>query len=500
VAKLDSGRIVVRRKRVYGESSHGGSWKIAYADFMTAMMAFFLVMWLLMLVPTRDLKIIAEYFRMPLMTAISGGPNIDTSESVIPGGQPSIVPNTFPLPAPHRSDGNEDEEDANRLENLQRELENLIEHNPVLQQFRPQLLLDMTPDGLRIQILDQQNRPMFNTGSAIVQTYMRDILRELAPALSSLPNPITVSGHTDAMRYAAGDRQYSNWELSADRANAARRELVAGGLVENKIKRILGLADTVNLVKENPFAAVNRRISILVLNRRAERRIDEQNAAGQDEAELPDQSGAPLLPGAAHEAPTQPAADPAHPADTAPEAASGSAPGAGPDAASGNGSGAAPGNGPGAASGNGPGTASRAVSGSAAAAVSGAASGAASGMVSGAAPTGTSGAAAGVPSEATPGGAASGAAPGGTAGRAPGTGPGAAPGGASGASAGRAPGTGAAAGSGTPSEAAPRSPAGAGVPPAAASRSPSAPAAGAAGNAGAVRGPVSARDARTNHG
>ncbi len=464
MAKLDSGRIVVRRKRVYGESSHGGSWKIAYADFMTAMMAFFLVMWLLMLVPTRDLKIIAEYFRMPLMTAISGGPNIDTSESVIPGGQPSIVPNTFPLPAPHRSDGNEDEEDANRLENLQRELENLIEHNPVLQQFRPQLLLDMTPDGLRIQILDQQNRPMFNTGSAIVQTYMRDILRELAPALSSLPNPITVSGHTDAMRYAAGDRQYSNWELSADRANAARRELVAGGLVENKIKRILGLADTVNLVKENPFAAVNRRISILVLNRRAERRIDEQNAAGQDEAELPDQSGAPLLPGAAHEAPTQPAADPAHPADTAPEAASGSAPGAGPDAASGNGSGAASGNGPGAASGNGPETASRAVSGSAAAAVSG---------------------------------PASGPAPDGTAGSPAGTGPGTAPGGASGASAGRAPGTGAAAGSGTPSEAAPRPPARAGVPPAAA---PQPPAGGAAGNAGAVRGPVSARGARTNHG
>lgn len=323
MAKLDSGRIVVRRKRVYGESSHGGSWKIAYADFMTAMMAFFLVMWLLMLVPTRDLKIIAEYFRMPLMTAISGGPNIDTSESVIPGGQPSIVPNTFPLPASHQSDGDEDQEDAMRLENLQRELENLIEHNPVLQQFRPQLLLDMTPDGLRIQILDQQNRPMFATGSAIVQTYMRDILRELAPAVSRLPNSITVSGHTDAMRYAAGDRQYSNWELSADRANAARRELVAGGLVENKIKRILGLADTVNLIKENPFAAVNRRISILVLNRQAERRIDEQNAAGRDATQLRERLGTPFEPDAPM---ADPGADPAAPADAAPQAPTDSAP------------------------------------------------------------------------------------------------------------------------------------------------------------------------------
>ena len=211
MAKIDTGRVVVRRKRVYGETSHGGSWKIAYADFMTAMMAFFLVMWLLMLVPTRDLKIIAEYFRTPLMTAIAGGPNIDTSESVIPDGQPSIVPNVYPLPAPHRGDSAEDQLDAARLENLQDELENLIEHNPVLQQFRPQLLLDMTPDGLRIQILDQQARPMFAIGSAIMQSDMRNILRELAPMLSGLPNSITVSGHTDAMRYASGDRHYSNW-------------------------------------------------------------------------------------------------------------------------------------------------------------------------------------------------------------------------------------------------------------------------------------------------
>uniref|UniRef100_UPI00333EE3CB flagellar motor protein MotB n=1 Tax=Castellaniella defragrans TaxID=75697 RepID=UPI00333EE3CB len=298
MAKHDAGRIVVRRKRMYGESGHGGSWKIAYADFMTAMMAFFLVMWLLMLVPAQDLKVIAEYFRMPLMTAISGGPNLDTSKSVIPGGEPSIIPNTFSLPVPDDGDGSgaEDREDAVRLESLQHELENLIEHNPILQQYRPHLLLDMTPDGLRVQILDQRNRPMFAVGSAVMQSDMRDILRELAPALNSLPNSMTVSGHTDAMRYAAGDRQYSNWELSADRANAARRELVAGGLVENKIKRILGLADTVNLIKDKPHADINRRISILVLNRRTEQQIDEQNAAGQDSARFVEQLGGMFLP------------------------------------------------------------------------------------------------------------------------------------------------------------------------------------------------------------
>ncbi len=285
MAKNETGRVVVRRKRAYGEGHHGGSWKIAYADFMTAMMAFFLVMWLLLLVPKEDLQSIAEYFRQPLATAITGGPKLDNTNSVIPGGDPSPIPNQFPSPPSHPSlDQNStdigDIEDQENLENLKLELENLIEHNPVLKQFRPQLLLDMTPDGLRIQILDQENRPMFNLGSAVVQSYMRDILRELAPLINELPNSITVSGHTDATQYASGDRNYSNWELSADRANAARRELVAGGLTENKIKQILGLADTVNLVPDNPLAEVNRRISILVLNRRAERRIDAQNAAG----------------------------------------------------------------------------------------------------------------------------------------------------------------------------------------------------------------------------
>ncbi|WP_323017867.1 flagellar motor protein MotB [Castellaniella sp.] len=283
MAKQDTGRVVVRRKRAYGEGHHGGSWKIAYADFMTAMMAFFLVMWLLLLVPKTELEGIAEYFRMPLITAVTGGPKVDNSRSVIPGGEPSIIPN--PNPAPPQSPSMDQQEqqdqlDQESLENLKQQLENLIENNPVLKQFRPQLLLDMTPDGLRIQILDQQNRPMFATGSARVQPYMRDILRELALPISQLPNSITISGHTDATQYASGDRSYSNWELSADRANSARRELVAGGLIEKKVKRILGLGDTVNLIQDDPMAAVNRRISVLVLNRRAERRIDLQNAAG----------------------------------------------------------------------------------------------------------------------------------------------------------------------------------------------------------------------------
>jgi chemotaxis protein MotB len=281
-------RIVVRRKGGHKKETPHGSWKIAYADFMTAMMAFFLVLWLVSLIPKKDLAEMAEYFRMPLMTAVTGGQRNDTGSSVIPGGSPSVIPNPNPVQSrgDDRSEG--DIRDEERLGNLKAELEQLIETDPVLQQFRPQLLLDMTPDGLRIQIIDRDNRPMFAVGSAQVQPYMRNILRELGIKLNDLPNSITVSGHTDSMPYASGEREYSNWELSADRANAARRELIAGGMQERKIKQVLGLAASVSLVKDDPAAAVNRRISLLVLNRRAERRIDEQNDAARQETELDD--------------------------------------------------------------------------------------------------------------------------------------------------------------------------------------------------------------------
>lgn len=282
----DTDRIVIRRKRQPAPQAHGGAWKIAYADYMTAMMAFFLVMWLLSLVPRDDLTGIAEYFRMPLMTAIKGGPNIDSGRSVIPGASPSPIPSKHPITQPpsDSSRGDELRRDSERLESLKFELEDLINTNPVLQEFRPQLLIDMTPDGLRIQIVDRQNRPMFATGRAEVQPYMRDVLRELGPTFNKLPNSITVAGHTDALQYASGERLYSNWELSADRANAARQEMVAGGMQENKIKRVLGLSSTVPLIKEDVNAAVNRRISIVVLNREAEERIDAQNASGSSDA------------------------------------------------------------------------------------------------------------------------------------------------------------------------------------------------------------------------
>jgi len=270
-------RVVIRRKKLHHQEAHGGSWKIAYADFMTAMMAFFLVMWLLSLIPVHELTLVAEYFRKPLVEAIrSQNENKPLgTDAVIPGGAPSVIPNFQLTPRSPTESG--DIRDIERLEDLKDQLEQLIEHDPIMSEYRPQMLLDMTPDGLRVQILDRENKPMFATGSARLEREMRIILRQLGPVLNGMPNSIAITGHTDARQYATGEREYSNWELSADRANAARRELVAGGMDENKVRRVQGLSSTVNIV-DDPYADANRRISILVINARAERRMNEQDA------------------------------------------------------------------------------------------------------------------------------------------------------------------------------------------------------------------------------
>jgi chemotaxis protein MotB len=231
----------------------------------------------LSLIPKEGLGTIAEYFKRPLIEAVTGGTGMSEDKSLIPGKPPSLIPNINPAPSrptPLEDNRESDERDTRRLEDLRGELEELINTDPVLRQFRPQMILDMTSEGLRIQIVDQQNRPMFQTGSAVVQPYMRNILRELGPLFNKLPNSLTISGHTDATQYARGERAYSNWELSADRANAARQELIAGGMDESKVKRILGLSSTISLVQDDPYAAVNRRISLVVLNARTERRMD----------------------------------------------------------------------------------------------------------------------------------------------------------------------------------------------------------------------------------
>ena len=276
--------IVVKRVKKHAGGHHGGAWKIAYADFVTAMMAFFLLMWLLSSTPIDDLKGISEYFQTPLKVALLGGSGSGDRASLIKGGgnDPTRIEGQV-----KRGEIREQKKaiDLNaaqaelarkeklRLRNLQERIARAIESNPALNPFRKQILLDLTAEGLRIQIVDEHNRPMFASGSARLQPYTREILREISKVLNDVPNRISISGHTDAQPYSGGDKGYSNWELSADRANAARRELIGGGLQDDRMLRVVGLSSAVQFDPDNPLNPINRRISIIVMNKKTEEAV-----------------------------------------------------------------------------------------------------------------------------------------------------------------------------------------------------------------------------------
>ncbi len=278
--------IIVKRIKKTRGGSHAGAWKIAYADFVTAMMAFFLLMWLLGSASQGDLKGIADYFNTPLKLALAGGSGSGDSSSVIQGGGKDLTRKegqvrkaedpSLPTPRSLRAtqtrglEAELERRELTRLLALKGDIEKLIESRPMLRQFKNQLLLDITTEGLRIQIVDEQNRPMFALASAELQPYTKDILNEIAPVLNDVPNKVSLSGHTDAKPYASGERKYSNWELSADRANASRRALIAGGMEESKIVRVVGLSSVVPFDRENPLNPINRRISIIVMNKKTE--------------------------------------------------------------------------------------------------------------------------------------------------------------------------------------------------------------------------------------
>ncbi|CAO96507.1 flagellar motor protein MotB [Erwinia tasmaniensis] len=281
--------VLVKRKKANKHSGSHGSWKIAYADFMTAMMAFFLVMWLISISSPQQLVQIADYFKTPLKVAITGGQRSSDSSSPIPGGGQDPTEKIGEVRKGFDMNVQKRKLDEVRLNRLRENLDQLIEADPKLRALRPHLIINMVEEGLRIQIIDSQNRPMFKTGSAEVESYMRDILRAIAPILNQIPNRISMAGHTDDFPYAGGERGYSNWELSADRANASRRELVAGGLSSGKMLRVVGMSDTMKLKNRGANDAVNRRISLLVLNHDAEEQIERENAES-DAVDIKDSS------------------------------------------------------------------------------------------------------------------------------------------------------------------------------------------------------------------
>lgn len=280
--------IIIKRIKKSGGGHHGGAWKIAYADFVTAMMAFFLLMWLLGSTTKGDLQGIADFFSTPLKVAMAGGSGSGDSSSVIKGGGKDMTridgqqkkgedltpAKNFNLKA---AEAELERQEVNRLKALKERIEKAIDTIPGLQQFKNQLLIDITTEGLRIQIVDEKNRPMFALARAELQPYTKVILHEIAKILNDIPNRISLSGHTDATPYSSGEKSYSNWELSSDRANASRRELVAGGMAENKVLRVVGLSSAVLFDSSDPLNPVNRRISIIVLNKKAEDSITQEN-------------------------------------------------------------------------------------------------------------------------------------------------------------------------------------------------------------------------------
>lgn len=295
--------IIIKRVKRFGGGHHGGAWKIAFADFATAMMAFFLVLWLMSTATPEQKIAIAGYFKDPIGFSESGTPYvIDLGGSPELAPDKTINPEVKSEPTPETSvqldkdqvETMAEQVEKERLNLLLQELQNKVEENPQLQKFKDQILFEITQDGLRIQIMDAENRPMFDIGSARLQPYFEDILLAMADTIKAVPNKISVSGHTDAKAYA-GSGDYGNWELSANRANAARRALVAGGYPDDQVARVVGYASSSLFDRKNPFNPVNRRIDIIVLTKKAQRNIEGE----QGTPDAPPASDAPAAPGSA---------------------------------------------------------------------------------------------------------------------------------------------------------------------------------------------------------
>ncbi|HEY3326611.1 MAG TPA: flagellar motor protein MotB, partial [Novimethylophilus sp.] len=314
--------IIVKKIKKGGHGHHGGAWKIAYADFVTAMMAFFLLMWLLGSTTKEQKQAISDYFNNPSavsgpggastsMIKIGGGKDVTHSEGDTKKGSNKDERPKETQPAPKKAEvGEITKDDKQRLLELKKELENAIDASEALKPFKDQLLLEITKEGLRIQIIDKENRPMFNSGSSVMQPYASEILKEIGKVINHVPNKISLSGHTDATPYSKFSGIYTNWELSADRSNASRRALISGGMDEDKVARVVGLSSAVLFDKDNPYNPINRRISIIVLNKETE------DAILHDEGKLDQTSAENNTPVAA--APAAPDKKPSSPAAISP--------------------------------------------------------------------------------------------------------------------------------------------------------------------------------------
>jgi chemotaxis protein MotB len=310
--------VIKKVKKVAGHAHHGGAWKVAYADFVTAMMAFFLLLWLLNATTEEQKRGIADYFTPSTASdsrsgagGILGGqtlasPGASLARAAVPSISVDIKPTTGAADAEGEEEsgpGGHDTEskppteadiekalakrEEERFAKAEAELKQAIEQAPELKSLAKNIIVDRTPEGLRIQIVDQEGQPMFPLGSAEMLERTKLLMKKISQVVAKLPNKISISGHTDSQPYRGAKAGHGNWELSSDRALASRRELVNGGLKPDRVLKVEGKAETDPLFKDDPKSARNRRISIVLLREANEVLVGRSGASTPQAAEVP---------------------------------------------------------------------------------------------------------------------------------------------------------------------------------------------------------------------
>ena len=266
--------IIIKKIKKGGDGHHGGAWKVAYADFVTAMMAFFLLLWLLSATSESTKEGIAEYFTptIGLVDAMGIGfrggerPTEDgrDKDELTPPGITIGRPQQGPVADNPKEALIEADKEAKLFEKAEEAIKKAFEEDPNLRELRDQIIVEQTPEGLKIDIIDDDKKEMFQPGTATLNDYGQRILRSLLKVIEQMPNMISITGHTDATPFARKDG-YTNWELSSDRANAARRYLLSQGMNKDRTGKIVGRADQELLTPLDPTSARNRRITIILL-------------------------------------------------------------------------------------------------------------------------------------------------------------------------------------------------------------------------------------------
>lgn len=276
---------IIKKVKKHGHGHHGGSWKIAFADFVTAMMAFFLLMWLISSLNKAQKEGISEYFKQPLKVVFTGSRSTGASVVSKKGGGPDVKQQDGQISGNKKPESpaknivvDVNKNETKKLEELKSQIKISMDKDPSLSDLKKQLQMDITPEGLKIQLIDNKSKPMFDVGSDKLNTDMQPILAKIAKLLNSVSNSVAIEGHTDAQPYHNPDElEYTNWELSSQRANAARRALVKAGMDENKVATVSGYSSTRLQDKANPLNPENRRISIIVMKNHPEKPLPAQH-------------------------------------------------------------------------------------------------------------------------------------------------------------------------------------------------------------------------------